>query len=133
MTSKLTGEGGVAVAVKKNPIDILNFKQRLLSLDMKTNVVQHFPRIKFSNFHIFLDPSFCLTLFVILLTLTGHFFIWEPAIRLSLSQAVQESQTKLKVGDPSVKSWDRTVFAQASGLTCGVHKHSPGLTCELHM
>ena len=45
MTSKLTGEGAAAAAddddVKKKTIDIFNFKQRLLSIDMKTNVVQH--------------------------------------------------------------------------------------------
>ena len=54
-------------------IDIFNFKQRLLSLYMKTKVVQHVPRISLShfdfwisnlNFKIFnfsLVPSFCLT------------------------------------------------------------------------
>ena len=46
MNSKLTGEGD---DVKKNLIDIFNFKQRLLSLDMKTKVVQHVPRINLSH------------------------------------------------------------------------------------
>ena len=57
MTSKLTGEGDAeaeAADVKKS-IAIFVYKQRLLSLDMKTKVVQHVPRInlshlKFSNF-----------------------------------------------------------------------------------
>ncbi len=44
MNSKVTGEGAAAAAadddVKKN-IDIFNFKQRILSIDMKTKVVQH--------------------------------------------------------------------------------------------
>ena len=42
MNSKVTGEGAAADDddVKKN-IDIFNFKQRLLSIDMKTKVVQH--------------------------------------------------------------------------------------------
>ena len=39
MNSKLTGEGEGA-EVKKN-IDIFNFKQRPLSMNMKTKVVQH--------------------------------------------------------------------------------------------
>ena len=49
MNSYVTGKGVAAVHkvlskksidVKKN-IDIFNFKQRLLSIDMKTKVVQH--------------------------------------------------------------------------------------------
>ena len=50
MNSKLTGEGD---DVKKNLIDIFNFKQRLLSIDMKTKIVQHVPSFqvfKFSKF-----------------------------------------------------------------------------------
>ena len=43
MTSKLTGEGDEE-EVKKS-IAIFGYKQRLLSLDMKTIVVQHVPRI----------------------------------------------------------------------------------------
>ena len=39
MNSKLTGEGDVE-AVKKT-IAIFTYKQRLLSLDMKTKLVQH--------------------------------------------------------------------------------------------
>ncbi len=41
MTSKLTGEGVVAVAVKKKTIAVFGNKQRLLSIDMKTKLVQH--------------------------------------------------------------------------------------------
>ena len=52
MNSKVTGEGDEDVAdVKKNLIVIFNFKQRLLSLDMKTKVVQHVPRINLSHFN----------------------------------------------------------------------------------
>ena len=40
MIGKLTGEG-VEDADEKKIIDIFNFKQRLLSIDMKTKVVQH--------------------------------------------------------------------------------------------
>ena len=77
MTSKLTGEGAEAAAeeVKKN-IAIFAYKQRILSIEMKTKVVQHAPRINLShlNFYkiqilnqiskflkFFLVPSFCLT------------------------------------------------------------------------
>ena len=35
----------------KKSIDIFNFKQRLLSLDMKSKVVQHFPKINLSHFN----------------------------------------------------------------------------------
>ena len=46
MIGKLTGEGVVHDEEDvKEIIDIFNFKQRLLSIDMKTKVVQHFPRI----------------------------------------------------------------------------------------
>ena len=59
MTSKVTGEGDVVDVddVKKN-IDIFTYKQRLLSLDMKTKVVQHVPRIIFHVFKIFKFSSF---------------------------------------------------------------------------
>ena len=40
MTSKLTGEGAEAAAVKKS-IAIFAYKQRLLSIEMKTKLVQH--------------------------------------------------------------------------------------------
>ena len=40
MTSKLTGEGGEDVEVKKS-IAIFAYKQRLLSIEMKTKLVQH--------------------------------------------------------------------------------------------
>ena len=39
MNSKLTGEGDDDVP--KNSIAIFGYKQRLLSLDMKTKLVQH--------------------------------------------------------------------------------------------
>ena len=78
------------VCMRKKSIDIFNYKQWLLSIDMKTKVVQHVPRInlshfkfwilnlnfqifkfKFFNFQIFiiffLVPSFCLTF--------RHFFL----------------------------------------------------------
>ena len=61
MNSYVTGKGAAAVHkvlskksidVKKKSIDIFNFKQRLLSLDMKTKVVQHkiFKNFKKFNF-----------------------------------------------------------------------------------
>ena len=40
MTSKLTGEGGEDDEVKKS-IAIFAYKQRLLSIEMKTKLVQH--------------------------------------------------------------------------------------------
>ena len=46
MTSKLTGEGE-ADDVKKS-IDIFTYKQRLLSIEMKTKIVQHVPTINIS-------------------------------------------------------------------------------------
>ena len=44
-------------------IAIFTHKQSLWSIDMKTKVVQHVPRINISNFNfeIFLVPIFCLT------------------------------------------------------------------------
>ena len=39
MNSKLTGKGDEEEGVKK-PIDIFTYKQRILSIDMKTKVVQ---------------------------------------------------------------------------------------------
>ena len=39
MTPKLTGEG--EAAVPKYPIAIFGYKQRVLSLDMKTKLVQY--------------------------------------------------------------------------------------------
>ena len=42
MNSKLTGEGDAeAAAVPKKSIAIFGDKQRLLSIDMKTKLVQH--------------------------------------------------------------------------------------------
>ena len=43
MTSKVTGEGDGAV--KKKTIYIFIYKQRQLSLNMKTKVVQHVERL----------------------------------------------------------------------------------------
>ena len=40
MNSKVTGEGGAEEDVKKS-IAIFGYKQRLLSIEMKTKVVQH--------------------------------------------------------------------------------------------
>ena len=44
--------------MSKKSIDIFNFKQRLLSIDMKTKVVQHVPRILFNVFKVFKLSSF---------------------------------------------------------------------------
>ena len=41
MRSKLTGEGGAEEEEVKKSIAIFAYKQRLLSIDMKTKVVQH--------------------------------------------------------------------------------------------
>ena len=41
MISKLTGEGDEGEEVPKYPIAIFGYKQRVLSLDMKTKLVQH--------------------------------------------------------------------------------------------
>ena len=51
MNSKLTGEGDAAeeAEVPKYPIAIFGYKQRVLSLDMKTKIVQHVKRINFGN------------------------------------------------------------------------------------
>ena len=84
MTSKLTGEGDEAAeeVVPKKNIAIFGNKQRLLSINMKTKVVQHVPRIIFNVFKVFkissfqvfkffktfLVPSFCLTF--------RHFFLF---------------------------------------------------------
>ena len=58
MIGKLTGEGVDDDADVKKIIGIFNFKQRILSVDLKTKVVQHILRIifnvfKFSNFSCF--------------------------------------------------------------------------------
>ena len=59
MTSKLTGEGDEAEgAVPKKNIAIFGNKQRLLSIDMKTKVVQHVPRIIFNVFKVFKFSGF---------------------------------------------------------------------------
>ena len=42
MNSKLIGEGDdAAAAVQKKPIAIFAYKQRILSIEMKTKLVQH--------------------------------------------------------------------------------------------
>ena len=51
MTSKLKGEGAEAAAEVKKTIAIFGYKQRVLSIDMKTKVVQHVPRINLSHFN----------------------------------------------------------------------------------
>ena len=53
MTPKLTGEGDDAADADdvKKSIAIFGYKHRLLSLDMKTKVVQHVPRINLSHFN----------------------------------------------------------------------------------
>ena len=43
MRSKLTGEGGAEAEVKKS-IAIFAYKQRILSIEMKTKLVQHVER-----------------------------------------------------------------------------------------
>jgi len=43
--------------LSKKTIDIFNFKQRLLSIDMKTKVVLHVPRIIFNVFKVFRFPA----------------------------------------------------------------------------
>ena len=48
MNSKLTGEGGEGAAVKKKTIAIFAYKQRLLSIEMKTKLVQHVATINIS-------------------------------------------------------------------------------------
>ena len=49
MNSKVTGEGDDDDDdVQKKTIAIFGYKQRLLSIDIKTKVVQHVPRIEIS-------------------------------------------------------------------------------------
>ena len=52
MNSKLTGKGDEEEGVKQT-IDIFTYKQRILSIDMKTKVVQHVPRIICNVFKVF--------------------------------------------------------------------------------
>ena len=52
MNCKVTGGGAEDDEVKKS-IAIFAYKQRLLSLEMKTKVVQHVPRIIFNVFKVF--------------------------------------------------------------------------------
>ena len=52
MNSKLTGEGDADADVPKNSIAIFSYNQWLLSLDMKTKLVQHVPRIIFNIYKI---------------------------------------------------------------------------------
>ena len=78
MNSYVTGKGVAAVHkvlskknhwCQKKSIDIFNFKQRLLSLDMKTKVVQHFPRINLSHFNFW----------ILNLKFKIFIFFWFPA------------------------------------------------------
>jgi len=55
MNSKVTGEGDEGV---KKSIAIFGYKQQLLSIDMKTKVVQHVPRIIFNVFKVFKFSGF---------------------------------------------------------------------------
>ena len=48
MNCNVTGAGVEDAEVKKS-IVIFTYKQSLLSIDMKTKVVQHVPRIKLDN------------------------------------------------------------------------------------
>ena len=60
LTPKLTGEGGADDdddEVKKS-IAIFDYKQRLLSIDMKTKVIHYVPRIIFHVFKVFKFSSF---------------------------------------------------------------------------
>ena len=50
MIGKLTGSGADDDDVQEKNISIFGYKQRLLSLDMKTKVVQHVSRIIFDVF-----------------------------------------------------------------------------------
>ena len=66
MITLLTGEGADVVPKKninekfcqKKTIDIFNLKQRHLSVDMKTKVVQPVPRIIFNVFKVFKFSGF---------------------------------------------------------------------------
>ena len=49
MTSKLTGSGDEAADAVKKSIAIFGYKQRLMSMDMKTKLVQHVPTIQLDN------------------------------------------------------------------------------------
>ena len=119
MTSKLTGEGDAEAEVKKN-IAIFGYEQRLLSIEMKTKVVQHVPRIIFNIYKIQklklkkVDPrhmlnKFCFHLYAqnslfigencngfvfdtlnIIITLTCEFRVHRAGSQLKMS----ESQTK---------------------------------------
>ena len=51
MNSNVTGEGAEEAAEVKKSIAIFAYKQRLLSIEMKTKVVQHVPRINLSRFN----------------------------------------------------------------------------------
>ena len=48
MTSKLTGSGDEAADAVKKSIAIFGYKQRLMSMDMNTKLVQHVTRINIS-------------------------------------------------------------------------------------
>ena len=99
--------------VSKKIIDIFNFKQRLLSIDMKTKVVQHVPRIiivnvfkvfKFSGCQVvkfdLWDKSRCLELKMSML-------FWDILLILTLPCEFANhragSQLKTKFNDTAVK------------------------------
>ena len=72
--------------LSKKSIDIFNFKQRLLSIDIKTKVVQHVPRIIFNVFKVFKFSSFvfmsrfkscCLKLKMSMLFFYINAFFWQ--------------------------------------------------------
>ena len=50
MTSKVTGEGADDEDEVKKSIAIFAYKQRILSIEMKTKIVQHVSRINLSHF-----------------------------------------------------------------------------------
>ena len=51
MNSNVSGSGGEAAAeVQKKTIAIFGYKQRILSIEMKTKIVQHVSRINLSHF-----------------------------------------------------------------------------------
>ena len=85
MTSKLTGEGDEAADVLKN-IAIFGNKQRLLSINMKTKVVQHVPWIIFNVFKVFEFSSF--QVFLVFQNIPG-------------SQLLSDIQTFFSLGHPT--------------------------------
>ena len=60
MNSNVSGSGAEEAEVKKS-IAIFAYKQRLLSIEMKTKLVNIFKVFRFSSFQTFQVPSTCLT------------------------------------------------------------------------